>query len=153
MAKGFRMPSISQISNVKIPSVSGISNIPEVKSLGDKITSSLPDITKDIPELGTVKSSLGGMGISSSSDVKKLIADEKPKEFKLPTPADMKSSLKSKYDGAKNTYANYKKEGVKGLIPQDLKDLKTNMDDAGIPLPTGADIKSTLKFSLGNKKG
>lgn len=153
MAKGFKVPSFS-VPKVSIPTAVTV-KVPDVNL--DKIPggSNIKNLASqvDIPEMGDLKQSFGGMGINSVADAKKMLLGGNGDSItvKIPTKEELKQTATSKIDAAKNIIQTAKeqgiKEGLKAAIPQDYKDMKQTLEDSGVSFDVGS-LKE--KFKGGN---
>lgn len=177
MAKTFSVPSFSMPkvnvntsalkSSMKIPDISAasISNTnPEalIESLGGIQKPSMADIKNALKSSTgitsmsdvekTLKSGLGKQDVTvptSPEDVKKAIMN-KADEFRS-SGNDFKQNLIDKANVVKDTIKTVKEDGlaagVSGLVPQEYKDIKQSMDDAGMSI----DVKDFIGQFKGGK--
>lgn len=96
-------------------------------------TFKMPDIPgMDKAQTADIATYLKDAGIPTNfNDIKASLATKK-QEFKMPTITDIKEMGEAKLGNMKQTISDFKKDGVKALIPSDIKDMKSSLEETGM---------------------
>lgn len=136
----FSVPKMDSVKSVAVPrldslkagasAIAGEKLEPVKKAIGDFKMPAISGI--DNSQFQDMAGLMKDAGMPMTlNDLKQDLISKKG-EFKMPTVGDLKDMAKNKVGDIAETAKNVKQNGIKGLVPQEVVDMKGQMEELGV---------------------